>query len=228
MKAIVAIISFLYPFWPLTTLLGIKILVNNQRPFGHRVRSAMNAVFLGWLVWASFRLFLNWCDQQPALIMPKAVDQAWFLTMGSVFGGISILGLFSRWHKGWVRLAKVNHLEDLKSLAPEDFEEIVAKIFRSNGFKATLSGGQADHGVDLVVMNDQGERWIVQCKRYSGSVGEPVVRDLYGTLLHEEAQGAYLMTTGTFTKNAQEWATGKPIILYDGDALIDLIRKIKL
>jgi restriction system protein len=58
-------------------------------------------------------------------------------------------------------------------------------------------------------------------------VGEPVVRDLYGTLLHEEAQGAYLITTGTFTKKAQDWAAGKPIVLYDGEALLGLIREIQ-
>jgi restriction endonuclease Mrr len=57
--------------------------------------------------------------------------------------------------------------------------------------------------------------------------GEPVVRDLYGTMLHEEAQGAYLMTTGTFTKQAQAWAAEKPIILYDGQALIELIQGTK-
>jgi restriction system protein len=52
-----------------------------------------------------------------------------------------------------------------------------------------------------------------------------VVRDLYGTLLHEEAQGAYLMTTGTFTQKAQDWVVGKAIILYDGEALVRLIQE---
>ena len=79
--------------------------------------------------------------------------------------------------------------------------------------------------MDVVVITDEGEKWIVQCKRYSGSVGEPVVRDLYGTLLHEEAQRAYLITTGSFTRQATEWVQEKPIILYDGEGLVKLIRR---
>jgi restriction system protein len=55
-------------------------------------------------------------------------------------------------------------------------------------------------------------------------VGEPVVRDLYGTLLHTEAQRAYLFTTGSITRQAFEWAEGKPIVLYDGESLVRLIR----
>ena len=88
-------------------------------------------------------------------------------------------------------------------------------------------GGNGDHGVDVLVQTDEGEKWVVQCKRYSGSVGEPVVRDLYGTLLHEEAQRAYLITTGGLTRQAVDWAAGKPIVLYDGEGLVRLIRRTK-
>ena len=45
---------------------------------------------------------------------------------------------------------------------------------------------------------------------------------------HEGANGAYLMTTGTFTKGAKAWVDDKPIILYDGENLVNLIRKINL
>lgn len=115
----------------------------------------------------------------------------------------------------------------MKSLSPDEFEALVAKLFETNGHHVALVGGSSDHGVDIVVTNAQGEKWIVQCKRYSGSVGEPVVRDLYGTMLHEEAQGAYLMTTGSFTQKAGEWASGKPLHLYDGNALVRLVHDVQ-
>lgn len=110
------------------------------------------------------------------------------------------------------------------TLSPQAFESLVGKLFRVYGHDVELVGGSSDHGVDIVVKNQQGEKWVVQCKRYRGSVGEPVVRDLYGTMLHENAQGAYLITTGNFTQGARQWAEEKPIILYDGEALIKLIR----
>jgi restriction endonuclease Mrr len=46
-------------------------------------------------------------------------------------------------------------------------------------------------------------------------------------MLHEGAQRAYLITTGGITKQAVEWAEGKPIILYDGEGLVKLIRRAK-
>lgn len=227
LEALTAFFSFLYAFWPLILLLGFRRLFVNDRPFSKRIQHGVGEIFLVWLVWAIIRYFLNWRGRQPVSILPYPVDDPAFLVLGAVSGGITILWLLWRWRKRWIRFSRIKHLEDMKALSPEEFETLVAKLFKSNGHKVTHVGGHSDHGVDIVVTNAQGEKWIVQCKRYGGSVGEPVVRDLFGTLLHEEAQGAYLMTTGTFTQKAQDWVIGKPIILYDGEALVKLIRNLR-
>ena len=198
-------------------------MLKNEDSFLRRIQLGVDEIFIGWLVWASFWWFILWRGRQPILILPKALNDSAFLILGAISGGVSILWALWRWRKRWFRLSRIKTLDDMKALSPDDFEALVAKLFKSNGHKVALVGGQADHGVDIVVTSAKDEKWIVQCKRYSGSVGEPVVRDLYGTLLHEEAQGAYLMTTGTFTQKAQEWAAGKPIILYDGESLVDLL-----
>lgn len=225
--ALTAIFSFLYPFWLLIPLLGIRRLLQGDHPFHLRIQRGVRDIFLGWLIWAFLWGFILWRGRQPILIMPEQVNQHAFMILGAISGGFTIAWVLWRWRKGRIRLSKIKELEDMKSLSPEDFEALVAKLFETNGHHVTLVGGSSDHGVDIVVTNAQGDKWIVQCKRYSGSVGEPVVRDLYGTMLHEEAQGAYLMTTGTFTQKAQSWAVGKPIILYDGDALVELIHEVQ-
>lgn len=46
-----------------------------------------------------------------------------------------------------------------------------------------------------------------------------VVRELYGVVVAENAQGATVVTTGRFTKDAVSFAKGKPIELIDGDQL---------
>jgi restriction system protein len=127
--------------------------------------------------------------------------------------------------KNRVRLQDARTLEDLLEMSPDAFEALIAKLFEAYGHQTEVQGGNGDHGVDVVVMTCEGEKWVVQCKRYSGSVGEPVVRDLYGTMLHEEAQRAYLITTGSFTRQATEWVQEKPIVLYDGEGLVKLIRR---
>ena len=187
----------------------------------------MGDIFIFWLIWAFLWGFVNWQGRQPALILPKSTNDFLFMTVGAISGTFTLFWIFNTWRKERIKLSRIKKLEDLQQLTPEGFEALIAKLFTVNGYDVDLTGGSADHGVDIVVINDEGEKWIVQCKRYSGSVGEPVVRDLYGTMLHEEAQGAYLMTTGTLTDKAQEWAQGKPIMLYDGQALVELVRKVQ-
>lgn len=182
-------------------------------------------IFITWLMWAFFYGFILWHDRTPVLILPKALNDLAFILLGVFGGGIILTRIIWRLSFGWITLSRARKLDDLKSLSPQAFEAIVARLFKSYGHNVELVGGHADHGVDIVVRNDQGEKWVVQCKRYSGTVGEPVLRDLYGTMLHEEAQGAYLITTGSFTQGAKTWVVEKPIILYDGEALVKLIQR---
>ena len=97
---------------------------------------------------------------------------------------------------------------------------MVVEFYKSAGHKARRTGATGDHGVDVLVQASNGEKWIVQCKRWRGAVGEPVVRDLYGAMQHEKADKGAIITTGNFTQPAQEWAKGKPIILCNGNLFL--------
>jgi restriction system protein len=110
-------------------------------------------------------------------------------------------------------------LDDLQAMSPSEFEAWVQQLFRSRGYFTTNTPDGADHGIDLWVVSPQGERGIVQCKRYRGVVGEPVVRDLYGVMQHEAAARGFLVTTGGISAAAGRWAQGKPIDLIDGPRL---------
>lgn len=110
-------------------------------------------------------------------------------------------------------------LDDLLALSPTEFEAWVQQLFRSRGYFAHNTADSGDHGVDLWVVSPQGERAIVQCKRYRGVVGESVVRDLYGVMQHEAAARGFLVTTGSISAAAGRWAQGKPIELIDGPRL---------
>lgn len=110
-------------------------------------------------------------------------------------------------------------LDDLLELSPSEFEAWVQQLFRSRGYYARNTSDSGDHGVDLWVVSPQGERAIVQCKRYRGVVGESVVRDLYGVMQHEAATRGFLVTTGSISAAAGRWVQGKPIELIDGSRL---------
>ena len=110
-------------------------------------------------------------------------------------------------------------LDDLLAFSPSEFEAWVQQLFRSRGYFTQNTPDSGDHGVDLWVVSPQGERAIVQCKRYRGVVGEAVVRDLYGVMQHETAPRGFLVTTGSISAAAGRWAHGKPIELIDGPRL---------
>ncbi len=225
MQAFVAIFSFLYILWPGIIFFGAGAMLRKSLILKERLRTSIRNIFMAWLVWAFFLGFIYWQGHSPVLILPVNVNHLGFAFLGIFSGGVTIGWTFHHWKAYRVRLADAKTLKNLLELSPHAFEILVAKLFRAYGHQAEVAGGTSDHGVDIFVDNNHGEKWIVQCKRYRGSVGEPVLRDLFGTLQHEGAHRAYLMTTGSFTRQAVDWAEGKPIILYDGEGLVKLIRR---
>jgi restriction system protein len=117
--------------------------------------------------------------------------------------------------KQW--LAQYKTLDQLNAMTPREFEEFVARMFRAMGHSVTLTQAAKDKGVDIFL---DGGKAIVECKKYGGSVGQPVVRDFYGTMIHNRAERGYIVTTGTFSLPAQTWAAGKPIHLVDGMEIV--------
>ena len=110
--------------------------------------------------------------------------------------------------------------EKLYGLSPRAFERYAASLFRQKGYKVVVRGRSGDLGVDLEVTDGHGRRAIVQCKRYRDTVGAEVVRELYGTLIHEQVAHAFLVTTADISESAREWARGKPMTLIDGGTLV--------
>ena len=101
-----------------------------------------------------------------------------------------------------------------QSLGGVEFEEELAKLFRSRGYQIQTTPKSGDQGIDLIAKKN-GKTAVVQCKRYKGAVGPAVVRELYGSMVAYGADEAILACTGGFTKGVVEFAQGKPIRLVD-------------
>ena len=228
MEVFITVLKITYLFWPAVLLFGIGSLFQKNVLLGERLRLATKSVFLGWVFMALLLGVILWQGDQPLLVFPPQINYLIFGSLGLLTGTITINWAIHRFQRSQINLLNSKTLDGLMSLSPGEFEKLVATLFKANGHQAQVLGGSSDHGVDILVLSDQKEKWIVQCKRYNGSVGEPVVRDLYGAMGHEGAQRAYLVTTGSFTTQAIDWAEGKPILLIDGPALVKLIKATKL
>lgn len=120
---------------------------------------------------------------------------------------------------------RIQDHENLLKISPIEFEEIVGKCFRKMGYFVEHTPKSHDEGIDLKITKN-GKLAVVQCKRYNGSVGQPVLRDLYGSMIHNRANESYLVTTGKMTQAAKTWATGKPITLIAGADLVEWIQSL--
>jgi restriction system protein len=81
-----------------------------------------------------------------------------------------------------------------------------------------------DGGVDLALSRGS-ERFLVQCKQWCArQVGVSVICELYVVMAAERVTGGYVVTSGTFTKDAKEFASGRNIELIDGKGLDALLR----
>ena len=116
--------------------------------------------------------------------------------------------------------------EGIDTLSGVEFERVCKRLLESMGFTVETTKASGDGGIDLIGYNTQpllSGKYIIQCKRYAGSVGEPIIRDLYGVVTSERANKGILITTGHFTKSAISFAENKPIELMDGAQLKKLI-----
>lgn len=134
-----------------------------------------------------------------------------------------------RRHQRRTLLAKATYgraAQGVAGMSWREFEALVSEAFRLQGFRVEETGGKGpDGGVDLVLTRD-GETHLVQCKHWRAEkVGVQVVRELYGVMAATGAEGGYVVTSGRFTDDATEFASGRNVELLDGDDLAEMIRR---
>jgi restriction system protein len=110
-------------------------------------------------------------------------------------------------------------LADLHQLTGQQFEELIATLFRNDGYAVRRCGGSGDEGIDLVLEMAQ-QKDVVQCKRWKSDLGSPVIRDFYGALMHAAARHGFIITTASFSQSARDFARGKPISLISGAEIL--------
>ena len=115
------------------------------------------------------------------------------------------------------------HLLDWK-----EFESLVGEYLRRTGYLVRPTADGPDGGVDIRATRD-GLVLLVQCKHWGPrrKVGVKTVRELYGVMAAEGADDGAIVTSGSFTAEAEAFADGKPIWLVDGPSLKAMITQVR-
>lgn len=108
----------------------------------------------------------------------------------------------------------------LRQLSWREFEQLVGAHFERRGYTVSFTPEGADGGVDVIARKGS-ETFLVQCKQWRATqIGVSVVRELFGVMAAQGATGAFVVSIGSFTSDAHDFAEGRNIELVDAHALL--------
>lgn len=107
------------------------------------------------------------------------------------------------------------------------FEVVTREFLRMTGYEAHETNVGADGGVDIRVTKPGSEgKGIVQCKAWNTyKVGVKPVRELFGVMAADQIGTGMLITSGSFTTEAEDFAKGR-MTLVSGTRFLELIRRL--
>lgn len=120
------------------------------------------------------------------------------------------------------------NFEEIQKLNGYEFEEYCAKLLEKNGYKKVhVTKKSGDQGGDIIAEKQDGTRYAIQCKRYTGSVPNKAVQEAYTAKKMYDCHVAAVMTTSTFTNEAVEAAKKTGVLLWDKNELLRLMNIAK-
>lgn len=119
-------------------------------------------------------------------------------------------------------VARGGSRSSLFAMSWRDFEKLVEESFRRRGYVVVESGvAGADGGIDIELRKGT-ELFLVQCKQWRATkVGVEIVRELFGLMAARGATGGFVVSAGSFTKDAVEFCRGRNIEAVDGALLVE-------
>ncbi|QEO17861.1 restriction endonuclease [Acetobacter vaccinii] len=97
-------------------------------------------------------------------------------------------------------------------MSPFDYEQHCALILRDAGWDAHTTQKSGDQGADVIAQKGN-IRIVVQCKLYSGTVGNDAVQQAFSAQNFQGANGAIVATNSTFSQSARQIAATTGVIL---------------
>ncbi len=124
-------------------------------------------------------------------------------------------------------------LQTVKNCSPSFFEALVIDVLVKMGYGGTRKdagkaiGKSGDGGIDGIINEDRLGLDVIyiQAKKWENPVGRPEIQKFAGALQGQRAKKGIFITTSTFTKEAQEFASRieSKITLIDGETLSQLM-----
>ncbi len=143
-----------------------------------------------------------------------------------VIGVIVIAMIAYLIHEAKVSRLRRSGIEQIDKMDGIQFEKYLEQLFRLQGYKANMTRAQGDYGADLVISRN-GEKIVVQAKRYSKNVGLKAVQEVHGAIAHYKASAGWVVTNSGYTQQARNLAVSNNVRLIGRDELVEMILAVK-
>ena len=119
-------------------------------------------------------------------------------------------------------------VEMLAGLNPAGFRDMVADLFRREGYEVTSGEGPDADVIDLEVRKHD-ERWLVNCQlRSVGRVDLAALLEMARVIKHNNADGAFIISDGEFGHDCRAFARTNGMILVDRELLVNMVVELTL
>jgi hypothetical protein len=211
----------------------MKIMLRKRRRLTRRFIAYAVALFLllGLLVYTPIVAWWQSIPSTGRFLLLASAGFALMVGIGTVFA-ILIYRKQEReriWQlamAGWQNGSRSRDITQKQSaifLSDLELEKLAEQVYKKLGYVVQHVGQTGDHGVDVLLINPNNQKEIVQCKQWGKPVGEAVLRDLYGAMMHDKAIRGWLWAPRGFSGPAKAWAKGKSIVLVDNAEINRLI-----
>lgn len=118
-----------------------------------------------------------------------------------------------------------NQITNFDYMDGYEFETFCSDILVKLGYtNVTVTQSSADQGIDVLAEKD-GVRFAIQCKHYSGTVGNKAVQEAYAGCKFYDCHVPVVMTNSHFTDSAKQLAEKNNVLLWDRDVLLSYMEK---
>jgi len=120
-------------------------------------------------------------------------------------------------------------LASVRELSWEGYWSLVADIFRRSGHAVFAGEGPDRDVIDMEVSRDGLGRLIVNCQlRGMRQISTAPLEEMVQVAERNGADRVLVITDGDFSPEAHSYAAGRPLILVDGEALLELVLELTL
>lgn len=96
------------------------------------------------------------------------------------------------------------------AMTPVEFEGACAAVLRSLGWDASTTQGSGDQGADVIATKN-GRRLVIQCKLYTGVVGNKSIQEVIAAKVFYHADLAVVVCNSGYTKSAMTLAAASGV-----------------